>query len=246
MVHAMSVSGAYWRKVIDALEGDYNLLLPDLPFHGRTGSLPDPSRHSHDENADLLRELVEAAFKGPVHVVGHSYGGAAAVSFILKCPELVDRVVLIEPSLPMLLLEAGATELMTEFMGIGDQFDRFIEAGKPQNAWQTYVDAQSGAGTWQAMPEEKKQRILATTAQAYAVGQATRRNPLKLSELHSLRCKTMMIVGDQTSARHRRTAEIVRDHIPGCVMAVIPHASHMSPGSHPTEIAAEIDGHFGE
>jgi pimeloyl-ACP methyl ester carboxylesterase len=244
MVHAMSVSGAYWRRVVDALQGSYDLLLPDLPFHGRTGALSDPAQHRHDDNAELLCELVKALFQGPVHVVGHSYGGASAVAFILKYPTLVDRVVLIEPSLPMILLEAGEAELLAEFLEMGDRFDRSIEAGDPQDAWRAYVDAQSGIGTWQAMADEKKQRILATTDQAYAVGKAIKGNSLKLSDLHRLRCTTMMVVGDQTPARHRRTAEVIRDHIPGCSMTVIPGASHMSPGSHPTDIAAIIDRHF--
>jgi pimeloyl-ACP methyl ester carboxylesterase len=244
MVHAMSVSGAYWLKVVAAMKGSYDLLLPDLPFHGRTGALSNPAQHRHDDNAELLRELVEASFEGPVHVVGHSYGGASAVAFILKYPALVDRVVLLEPSLPTILLEAGEAELLAEFLEIGDRFDRSVEAGDPEDAWRVYVDSQSGIGAWQAMSDEKKQRILATTDQAYAAGKAIKGNPLKLCDLHRLRCTTMMVVGDQSPARHRRTAELIRDHIPGCSMTVIPGASHMSPGSHPTEIAAVIDRHF--
>lgn len=244
MLHAMTVSATYWRKVTDALEGSYDLLMPDLPFHGQTGDLPDAARHSHDETSEMLRELVETTCEPPVNVVGHSYGGACAITFVLQHPDLVNRVLLIEPSVPTVLLEAGEQELMTDFLEMGERFDQFVEKGEPEEAWRVYIDAQSGDGTWHAMPDEKKQRILGTTMQAYAVGKATKGNSLKLADLRSFNHATMMIVGDKSPPRHRRTAEILRDHIPGCALTIIPGAAHMSPGSHPCEIADVIDKHF--
>jgi pimeloyl-ACP methyl ester carboxylesterase len=244
MLHAMSVSGTSWRKVIGALKGKYDLIVPDLPFHGQSGELDDPAQHRHDDNAEMLRLLVEANFCGRVHVVGHSFGGASALAFALKNPDLVDRAVLLEPSVPMVLLEAGETELMADFLELGEKFDRYIENGEPQLAWQIYIDSQNGPGAWLAMPDDKRQRILATTNQAYAAGKAIKHNDLRLDELRSLRCRTIMVAGEQTPARHRRTAEIVCNHIPGCVMTRIPGANHMSPTSHPAEVASIIDHHF--
>jgi pimeloyl-ACP methyl ester carboxylesterase len=246
MLHAMSVSGSSWRKVINALNGKYDILVPDLPFHGRSGQLADPAQHRHEDNAEMLRLLVENNFEKRVHVVAHSFGGASALAFILKNPELVDRVVLIEPSVPMVLLEAGEDDLLAEFLRVGDQFERCIERGDPWSGWQVYFDSQNGPGAWMAAPDEKKQRILATTDQAYAAGKAIINSMLKLAELRSLRCPTTMIVGELTPIRHRRTAEIVNDYIPGCTMLTIPGASHMAPASHPIEVAAIIDRHLAE
>jgi pimeloyl-ACP methyl ester carboxylesterase len=94
------------------------------------------------------------------------------------------------------------------------------------------------------MPDDRKQKILATTNQAYAVGKATMGNPLSLGDLHELRHDTLVIVGGDTAPRDRKTAELVHEHIPSSRITVIDGASHMSPGSHPSEVAHAIEVHL--
>jgi pimeloyl-ACP methyl ester carboxylesterase len=51
--------------------------------------------------ADAARLLQEAGIRGPVHVVGYSYGGAIALQLAVDAPELVHSLALLEPALPM-------------------------------------------------------------------------------------------------------------------------------------------------
>lgn len=244
LLHAMGVSGTYWRKVIDALSGGYEFLVPDLPFHGRTGDLPDPGSHSHDDNAAMLSALVRALVGSPVLLVGHSYGGASGVTLALRFPDLVTRVVLIEPSLPTVLLEGGTPELAAVQIEMNQVFERHVDAGDPEEAWRQYMAVQGAPIPWDCLAPEKRRQLLATTTQAYAVGRASMGNRLKLADLAAFHPATRMLVGSETPLRFRTTAELVSAHIPGCALDVISGAGHMSPGSHPGEIATAIDAHF--
>lgn len=244
LLHAMGVSGDYWNKVTDALTGPFEFLVPDLPFHGRTGDLPDPASHRHEHNAQMLVDLVASTLAQPVHIVGHSYGGASGVAFALRYPELVQRVVLIEPSLPTVLLEGKTPELAGAQVKINRVFEHHVEAGEPEQAWRGYMAAQGGPVQWDDLSSAKQSRLLATTTQAYAVGRASMQNTLALPDLDNFRPKTMVIVGSETPLRFRTTADLVRAHIPDCELTVISGAGHMSPGSHPADVAAAINRHL--
>jgi pimeloyl-ACP methyl ester carboxylesterase len=55
----------------------------------------------------MLASLIDEQCDAPVHMVGHSFGGAIAVRLALARPEMLRRLVLIEPVLTPLLPLAG-------------------------------------------------------------------------------------------------------------------------------------------
>src|SRR5207237_1971094 len=55
------------------------------------------SSYSAQVDADDLAMLIEKLHLGPVHLVGHSYGGLAALLFATEHPELVRSLTLSEP-----------------------------------------------------------------------------------------------------------------------------------------------------
>ncbi len=61
---------------------------------------------SFDAEAEHLAAALAAA-PGPVHLFGHSYGGAVAMQMALRWPERVARLTLYEPTRFALLLRGG-------------------------------------------------------------------------------------------------------------------------------------------
>ena len=82
LVHGASGSAATWAPVLAALSGR-EVLAPDLP--GRRGSPGAPL----EANAGWLSRLLEALGGPPPVLVGHSYGGAVALSLALEAPARV-------------------------------------------------------------------------------------------------------------------------------------------------------------
>jgi pimeloyl-ACP methyl ester carboxylesterase len=89
-IHGGGVSGWMWQKQWEAF-GDYHVLVPDLPDHGKsTGE----GQISIEDGADRIATLImEHANGGKAHVVGHSLGGKIIVQLLATHPELVCRAV---------------------------------------------------------------------------------------------------------------------------------------------------------
>ncbi|MEC9184011.1 MAG: alpha/beta fold hydrolase, partial [Pseudomonadota bacterium] len=97
LLHAAGSTGAQWRGVLGELDGRYHTLTPDLWGHGRTSFWPDPNTLLHDDQADLVKRILEQVEVESFDLVGHSYGGGTAIRFVLEHPEMVRSLILIEP-----------------------------------------------------------------------------------------------------------------------------------------------------
>jgi pimeloyl-ACP methyl ester carboxylesterase len=101
-VHGITASHRAWAVVARLLPG-HRLLAPDLRGRGGSNGLPAPSgmvRHA----ADVLAVLDAAGVERAV-VAGHSMGGFVALAFAHRHPERVERLVLADGGLPLVLPE---------------------------------------------------------------------------------------------------------------------------------------------
>ena len=81
-----------WRAVIGRLQGHYRLLVPDLRGFG--WSEAPGTGYSADGFAADAVALLDALGLTRAHVVGHDWGGLAAILLGLRHPERVDRLLL--------------------------------------------------------------------------------------------------------------------------------------------------------
>lgn len=98
LIHGFLVTHAEWDDVIDELAERFHVIAPDLPGFGDS-SKPSPSRFAYgvEAFAESMADLVAAFGVGRVHVVGHSMGGAVALTLAAQHPELVQRLVVVDP-----------------------------------------------------------------------------------------------------------------------------------------------------
>ena len=87
---------ANWSRNIDALAQHFTLAIPDLPGYGRSSKRIEQDDPFGDL-ASAVRGLIEALGHERAHLVGNSYGGAAALRLALDRPDRVDRLVLNGP-----------------------------------------------------------------------------------------------------------------------------------------------------
>ena len=82
-----------WFFNHDALAEKHRTLALDLPGHGQSGkTIYDPSLSGM---ATFVSNFLDVLAVPPVHVVGHSMGGAIAMQLLLECPETVKSLGLI-------------------------------------------------------------------------------------------------------------------------------------------------------
>lgn len=244
LLHAGGSSAKQWGKIAPLLQTRFRTLAPDLWGAGGTDSWTGEEKLTHDDQALLITRVIEETRSGPVHLVGHSYGGASAVRLALRRRDLIKTLILIEPLLTCLLKLAGEEAIFREWLDIAESFVREATAGRPDAAWRGFINYRNGSGAWEALPESTKERLLAGTASGVAAFHSNLTNPTSIDDLHRIHIPTLVLCGENTTTPDRRTTEIVREHIPGCRYVTIPAADHMSPMSHPEFIANAIHDHI--
>jgi len=85
-----------YSRNIDALAEHFRVIVPDMPGYGQSSKELDFS----DPFGDLalaIRGLLDELEIDKAHLVGNSYGGAAALRLALDRPDKVDRMILMGP-----------------------------------------------------------------------------------------------------------------------------------------------------
>jgi pimeloyl-ACP methyl ester carboxylesterase len=244
LLHAGAGSGKQWLKTARLLEARFRVIAPDLWGFGGTDNWSGENELTHDDQAHLVVGVIAQLCKEPVHLVGHSYGGATAVRVILHNRNLVRTAVLIEPILTPLLALAGEENQFREYFDMAQGFLGNVAAGKLDEGWRCFLDYRNGPGTWEALPEAPRERFRAATESTVAAFRSNLSNPTSLKDLEQFSLPTLVMCGEKTTAPDRRVTEILRDHIPQCRYELIPDADHMSPLSHPEFIAEAVERHI--
>jgi pimeloyl-ACP methyl ester carboxylesterase len=92
LLHGYGASGAIWQRMLPFLAHHYQVIVVDLPGHGRsqfTGTW------RLREIAPLLARWLQQMELQPVGLIGHSMGGAIAIHLTASAPELIDRLILV-------------------------------------------------------------------------------------------------------------------------------------------------------
>jgi lipase len=102
-LHGVTSHGRHFARLAERLPG-FHVVAPDLLGHGSSPYEPPWSIAAH---LDAIVETIEA---GPRILVGHSFGGRLAFELAARAPELVSRLVLLDPAIqvpPNVALDAA-------------------------------------------------------------------------------------------------------------------------------------------
>jgi pimeloyl-ACP methyl ester carboxylesterase len=95
LIHGIGMGRSIFADLVERLAPARTIAI-DLPGYGEA---PEPPRVlTMERSADLLAAFLRDRDIGPVVVIGHSMGTQVAVEVAARHPQLVDRVVLIGPT----------------------------------------------------------------------------------------------------------------------------------------------------
>lgn len=216
LLHSGGSHGGQWSKVVDVLGPGWSVIAPNLLGFGVTEAWPVPGKLSHDLQAGLVAQVIDSTVGQAVDVVGHSYGGSVAIRLAVNRADKVRSPVLIEPIVDCLLA----------------------------SGWQAFIEVRNGPGTWEKLSDRRRQEFLDQSSQAREAVLSNLNNPTTLAECAGIAVPMTVVCGGQTTAPDRRASEVLRDAARGARYEIIEGAGHMSPLSHPAEVARIVRDHM--
>lgn len=93
LLHGGLVDSRTWRREIDTLSDQFQVVAWDAPGCG--GSSDPPADASLDHYADSAAGLIDALGLGEAHILGHSFGGGLALAIHGRHQRLVRSMILV-------------------------------------------------------------------------------------------------------------------------------------------------------
>ncbi len=231
LIHGWSSSWYALSPLLDLLSLRFRCLAVDLPGYGK--SPPLTGRVTIPAYADLLAELIAQVSDGPAVLVGHSMGGMTSITLALRHPVLVERMVLISPTItgrlstyinmvvsPITLLERfrpGSLLVSAgekSFMGITDRIMR--PASFAERTGITEAD-------YKRLRADARSRGQGRVrAECYF---AMRHNNLA-GQLKDVETPALVIWGAEDNTVPLRDAGVVADEWPNADLRILPKAGH--------------------
>jgi pimeloyl-ACP methyl ester carboxylesterase len=240
LLHSGAGDARDWRRFKAELPAGYRCAALDFYGCGGTPPWPGPAALTIDDQAHLVATLAHN-IGVPVHLCGHSYGGAIALRLAVTHPELVRTLSLIEPGCYLLLRETG-DPLFEVCESLWNSFRAAFERGEPERGWRQFIDFYSGDGVWDRLrPEMRTSFLAASPIERLAVLLS---NPTTIDDVRRVQVPTLVLCGESTTAPARRMCEIIAGATPRATLGMVPVAGHMSLITHPKEVAGRIARHI--
>ncbi|MEJ2656291.1 MAG: alpha/beta hydrolase [Desulfobacterales bacterium] len=96
LLHGLTANGACWTGMARALEGEYDVIMPDARGHGKS-SVPGYG-YRYEDHANDITGLIKALALSPTILIGHSMGGMTAAVVAGRHSKLLRGLVLADPT----------------------------------------------------------------------------------------------------------------------------------------------------
>ena len=244
LLHCSGSSGAQWRSLATRVGGRYRVVAPDLIGYGAAPGWSGRGPFSLAAEAAAVRSLI-GRLDEPVHLVGHSYGGAVALHIARTRPELLKSLTLIEPSAFHLLRDGDATDAaaLREITAVAALARAALAVGDYTGGFGRFVDYWSGPGSWAEMPPEKRAQFAPQLAKVVLDFHALLNESAGLEDVCDIALPTLLVQGGCTTLPSRCVCARLRTALPNAAFRVVQGASHMLPITHRDQVNALIAAH---
>ena len=222
-VHGLGGTSEFYTPLIDTLSlSNHNSVhVHDLEGHGRSPTLLTSKLSIDSYASDVHGVFQDANIKSGATLIAHSMGCLIALSFVLKHPNLVSRLILLGPP-PSPLPEAGSK----------GSFAR--AATVRQSGMGAVVQAVSEAGTSEATKSSNplaltavRMSLLGQDPEGYAKGCTALANSASQTlDISKVEAKTLIVTGDEDKVSPPSLCEKMIGTMPNAQLKVLKGVGH--------------------
>ncbi len=216
-VHGLSDSLEYWRKLSSRLKDEYKILMYDIRGHG-SSPLGDEA-FTADMLADDLYKLLLSLNINKASFVGLSLGGNIVLSFAIRYPELVARIVV------MSSFSENDDNLRAKFLEFADSiaisyetfYDVIIRYVIPDDVYER---------NRAVLESVKRQNALKANTEAIKYGIDMGMNFNVTGQLASIKCPALILAGRDDDIISLGLSEILNDNIGNSELIIFDDTKH--------------------
>jgi 3-oxoadipate enol-lactonase len=230
LLHPFPANHEFWLPVAQSLATRYRVVLPDLRGHGDSGVGEGPA--TMDKHAGDIARVMDDTGIGRAPLVGVSIGGYALFEFWRTHRGRVTALGLFNTKAPADSGEARAGRLQAANDVLESGTEPFFGSMIPRLLGRTTREARPDLveGALRMMRKMSPEDV----AQVQR-GMADRSD--SVDTLKTINVPTLLVTGDEDMLTGLNEAELMRRHIAGSQLRVIPRAGHYSPWEQPEEVA---------
>src|SRR5258708_915078 len=232
LIHSSVSANRQWRALTEALKDRPRVLAINLFGYGETTHWPGTSLQSLYAQAQLVLALCEEV-SSPIHLVGHSFGGAVALKAASILGSRVGNLILLEPNPFNLLKQNGRSCAFLESRALHDHVKCFGSLGDWPKVAERFADYWLGNGSWNSMPEERRRAFVDSLPPNFHEWDAIMQEDATVQEWMALSPRTLLGNDAATARPIREIVEIFARACPHWTFRTISGGGHMASLTHP-------------
>lgn len=233
LLHPFPAHHGFWLPAIQALVPRYRLILPDLRAHGDSEAGEGPA--TMEKHAADVARVCDAAGVGRAVFAGVSIGGYILFEFVRRYPERISGLILSCTRAQADTAEGRATRLKTAEDVLERSSEWFVDLMIPKLLGQTLRESRPDR------VREIRDMMLKMSAQDIAqVQRGMAERPDSIPTLKSINVPTLLVMGAEDGLAPHSDGELMRQHIRGSRLMVIPKAGHYAAWERPEEVGKSV------
>jgi len=233
-------TGAAWRPVMAQWQ-NYRVVTTSLLGYGGTQERRSVGDTGMAHEAEALETVIRRA-GGPVHLVGHSFGGLCTLAVALRgCARLLSLTIAEAPALEI-LRRMGEDRHYQAFRKMSEAYASAYQAGNG-TAIEQMIDFYGGPGTFAGWPQRVRDYASQTTPVNLLDWTSAYGFDLTPGLLATIKIPTLVLWGEAGHPSVGRANQLLGHCIPGAAAATIAGASHFMMATHAAEMAGMIAQH---
>lgn len=234
LAHCSGSSHKQWNILTQQLQHQYKVLAPDFLGYGKSDSFSGWALHEAPD-ATALEELITKQSE-PVHLIGHSYGGAMALMATISVPHRVRSLTLIEPVAFNVLRTTYDWQQWHQICAVADRIIFLTHQQKYKQAAYEFIRYWHSGVAWWLMPRTLKTRLQKAMPKIAAEFHLMYSHIVAPDALQRLTTPVHLLCGSATTREAKAVAQTLHDLLPDSHFSELTNCGHLAAVTRPAKV----------